>query len=93
MEMISYGDRYMYIQSIYIHIYMCTYEGLGISNMSFPLLDGLFVYVCRHEWEGLELLLSCRMVWPQTQPLLHMCMYMYIPRSPLLHCFYLVLVI
>ena len=46
--------------------------------MSFPPLDGLFVYVCRHEWEGLELLLSGRMVWPQTQPLLHMYMYMYI---------------
>ena len=39
-----------------------------MSIMSFPILDGLFVYVCMREWEGLELLLSGRMVWPQTQP-------------------------
>ena len=29
---------------------MCAYEGLGISIMSFPILDGLFVYVCMREW-------------------------------------------
>ena len=40
-----------------------------MSIMSFPILDGLFVYVCMREWEGLELLRSGRMVWPQTQPL------------------------
>ena len=53
---------YIYIHTKYVH--MCTYEGLGISSMSFPILDGLFVYM--HKWEGLELLLSGRMVW---QPL------------------------
>ena len=37
---------------------MCMYEGRGISITSFPVLDGLFVYVCMHEPEGLELLLS-----------------------------------
>ena len=46
----------------------CNGEGLG-PRLSFPILDGLFVYVCMCEWEGLELLLSGRMVWPQTQPL------------------------
>ena len=40
-----------------------------MSIMSFPILDGLCVYVCMRAGEGLELLLSGRMVWPQTQPL------------------------
>ena len=63
------ADKNSTLEILYIYTCMCTYEGLGISIMSFPLLDGLFVYVCMREWEGLELLLSGRMVWPQTQPL------------------------